>query len=291
MTRAAQIAGKYVGLLTAAWLSCAAVPAQAADFGGSYSSSAKTDAILGGSSALAQILASQGGGPSAPAALSPASRGTAAPVAPRWSPARTMVRSDMPDVFGSVALRVRRTSLDKRWHNVEASGVSGAAARFARSLADVGETDRLDAINRYVNQRVAFIDDIRQFGRADLWLTASATLERGKGDCEDYAIAKMQMLRKAGVADQDLYLVIVKDLVRRADHAVLVVRSEGRLRLLDNGTDEIRDAELSSDYRPVLTFAASGAWTHGYRRAPETFQIASADIRPVLPAAGERSTD
>ncbi|MEO6359585.1 MAG: transglutaminase-like cysteine peptidase [Sphingomicrobium sp.] len=289
MIKAAQIAGKCIGLLSASLLACAAMPAHAAEFGKAYSSFAKTDAILGGSSALAQILASQGGRPAAPAQLSPASRGTAAIVAPRWSPVHTMVRNDMPDVFGSVALRVGRTSLDKRWRNVETSGVTGAPARFARSLADADETSRLDAINRYVNRRVTFSDDIRQFGRADLWLTASATLDGGKGDCEDYAIAKMQMLRKAGIADKDLYLVIVKDLVRRSDHAVLVVRSEGRLKLLDNGTDEIRDAELGSDYRPVLTFAASGTWTHGYRKAPETFQIASADIRPVLPAAGERA--
>ena len=291
MIKAAQIAGKCIGILSAASLGCVAAPAYSAEYAASYSSFAKTDAILGGSSALAQILASQGSRPAVPAVLSPAAGGPAAIIAPRWSPARTVIRGDMPDVFGSVALRVRRTSLDRRWRSVEASGVSGASARFARSLADVGEADRLDAINRYVNRRVTFSDDIRQFGRADLWLTASATLDGGKGDCEDYAIAKMQLLRKAGVSDRDLYLVIVKDLVRRSDHAVLVVRSQGRLMLLDNGTDEIRDAELSSDYRPVLTFAASGAWTHGYRKAPDTFQIASADIRPVLPAAGERSAD
>ena len=67
-------------------------------------------------------------------------------------------------------------------------------------------------------------------------------------------------------ADRDLYLVIAKDLVRRADHALLVVRAEGRMLVLDNGTDTILDAEDASDYRPVLTFSATGAWTHGYRR-------------------------
>ena len=59
--------------------------------------------------------------------------------------------------------------------------------------------------------------------------------------------------------------MIAKDLVRRADHAVLVVRAGGHMFVLDNGTDRLLDSESVSDYRPVLTFAANGAWTHGYR--------------------------
>ena len=38
-------------------------------------------------------------------------------------------------------------------------------------------------------------------------------MRRGRGDCEDYAIAKLQMLRAAGFEDRDLYLVIAKDLI------------------------------------------------------------------------------
>ena len=97
-------------------------------------------------------------------------------------------------------------------------------------------------------------------------MAASETLRRGRGDCEDFAIAKRHMLRAAGVPDNDLYLVVLKDLSRRADHAVLVVRAEGRLLVLDNGTDRIVDASDVQDYRPMLTFAAGRAYTHGYRR-------------------------
>lgn len=271
-------------MLGAAALTCMSGSAYAAD--AASVSFAKSEAIIGGSSKLAEIMAQQGGTKVPTDTLVPASRGTIVTPVRDWTPAAAAARPDMPDVFGSVALRVGRTSLDRRWRTVEGAGVDGAAAEFARALSGEREIERLDAVNRYVNHRIAFTDDSRQFGRADLWLSASATLKRGKGDCEDYAIAKMQMLRAAGIAKRDMYLVIVKDLVRRSDHAVLVVRSGGRLMLLDNGTDEIRDAHASSDYRPVLTFAASGTWTHGYRRMPESVQIASAEIRPMLPAAG-----
>jgi predicted transglutaminase-like cysteine proteinase len=180
-------------------------------------------------------------------------------------------------VFGSVALRVGATRLDARWHRVDRSPVGGPAARFAEALRGKEAIDRLEAVNWYVNRRVRFVDDQRQYGKADIWATAADTLIRGRGDCEDFAIAKLQMLRRAGVADRDLYLVIVKDLVSRADHAVLVVRAAGRMLVLDNGTDQLLDSEAIRDYRPILTFAAGGTWTHGYRLRSTPVNIASAD--------------
>ena len=284
-----RISARRAGPIAACLVACAilSAPAHAAEPAIPAPSFAKSEAILGGSSKLAEILGQQGSG-RVPAALAPASRGALLSVEPQRLPARFAARSDMPDVFGSVALRVRHTSLDRKWKNVARDGVSGASAEFARTLSGLPEIQKLAAVNRYVNSRVSFVDDSRQFGRADLWLDASATLNRGKGDCEDYAIAKMQMLRKAGIASRDLYLVIVKDLVRRADHAVLVARAGGRLLLLDNGTDEVRDAELTSDYRPVLTFSQSGTWTHGFRKLGPPIQLASADVRTIAPAAETR---
>src|ERR1044071_2056610 len=89
------------------------------------------------------------------------------------------------------------------------------------------------------------------------------------------------MLRAAGFAQRDLYLVIVRDLVRRADHAVLVARTAGHMYVLDDGTDEVLDSNKVDDYRPVLTFASYGEWTHGYRiqQAPTVAALASDDQR------------
>src|SRR4029450_7383372 len=98
------------------------------------------------------------------------------------------------------------------------------------------------------------------------WMPASETLARGRGDCEDFALAKRAMLRAAGVPDKDLYLVVLKDLSRRADHAVLVVRANARFLGLDSGHDRSVDSSDVRDYKPVLTFTAGHAYTHGYRR-------------------------
>jgi predicted transglutaminase-like cysteine proteinase len=246
----------------------------------------KSNAILGAPSALQAVLAEQHAPLSAARPVRPSEYSI-----PRVLPAALPlmersgegVHSGRPDVFGSVALRVGRTPLDARWRHAERAGLGGSAERYARSLRTMSPLQRLAAVNHYVNRRVRYVEDSRQFGRPDVWATASSTLARGRGDCEDYAIAKMQMLRSAGLSERDLYLVIVRDLVRRSDHAVLVARAEGRMLLLDDGTDEVLDTERVTDYRPVLTFASYGEWTHGYRVAKAPVTLASADeLVPTL---------
>ena len=281
----------FAWLAVSAAASLAASPAPAQTFSWS-----KTDAILGGTpSALEAIIAEQQGlaPPKAPP-VQPASFSTYSgpPIVPAIYLDRRGVSpgvtSGRPDVFGSIALRVGNTRLDERWHTVEAAGVDGPAGRFARSLTQRGKLGRLEAVNWYVNRRVTFMDDQQRWGRPDVWSTAAQTLRSGKGDCEDYAIAKLQMLRRAGFSDHDLYLVIVKDLVSRQDHAVLVVRADGRMLVLDNGTDRVLDSDDLHDYRPILTFASYGTWTHGYRVNSAPINIASADQAkptPVRPAA------
>lgn len=256
-----------------------ASPATAEDADASF---AKSEAILGTRSQLAAILSEQGA-PVRTTVLQPA-RYIATPRAIVESaalPIRTRLIStggytSRPDIFGTVALGLKWTPFTSRWDRVERARVGGAASQFASSLRHLDGIDRVRAVNRYVNQRVQFMDDERHYGRADVWSTADSTLRSGRGDCEDYAIAKIQMLRAAGLSDRDLYLVVLKDLVRRADHAVAVVRFGGQTYALDSGTDEVIDTESITDYRPILTLSANGAWTHGYRlRAP---QLASLDM-------------
>jgi predicted transglutaminase-like cysteine proteinase len=61
-----------------------------------------------------------------------------------------------------------------------------------------------------------------------------------------------------------MILTIARDLVRNADHAVLIVRHDGRYYMLDNASDELFDASSAHDYRPILSFGNSQTWLHGY---------------------------
>ena len=229
-------------------------------------------------SRLGMILAQQGD-PSRPALNLGFRSGltNASAFSPRLPQFNTAVAiSDNPNVFGTIALRIRESSLDGKWRRVLQARLSGSPAAFAAALRNSDERQRLVVINRYVNSRVRFAEDSRQYQRADVWTAANETLKRGTGDCEDSAIAKLQMLRVAGFADRDLYLVILKDLVRRADHAVAVVRLGGGLFVMDNSTDRVLENEIVTDYRPILTFSADGVWTHGYKVASVATKIATA---------------
>ena len=171
-----------------------------------------------------------------------------------------------PDLFGSVALPVSRTPLDAKWRsvsNAKLSAHSGPWASLIHSVARETPVEKLQSVNQWVNARVRFAGDRPDKKGEDRWADANETLHSG-GDCEDYAIAKMQVLEAAGFARTDMYLVIARDMARRADHALLVVQLDHRLLVLDSNTNQLLDADSVSDYRPVFTYGVQGAWVHGY---------------------------
>ncbi|MEZ5681368.1 MAG: transglutaminase-like cysteine peptidase [Erythrobacter sp.] len=167
------------------------------------------------------------------------------------------------DFLSSRKVALGRTSFDASWSRV--SREKPRAGQVPREVITPGadvET-KLDKVNRWVNHAIAYTDDRKLFGKADYWAGARQTLQLGKGDCEDYAILKMHLLAQAGVRREDMFLTIARDLVRRADHAVLIVRTPDGYRMLDNATDTVLDATLANDYLPVLSFNGRRTWLHG----------------------------
>ena len=275
-------------------------PANMASAGDYNSASmAKTSAILGGqTSRLAMIAAQQSGG-STPMAQAPAplkiTEATAQPKASTVTLASTdasaTVRnpylqravltqpapyvaeravSRAPDLFGSRAIRIGSTRLDSKWRSVNRAS---AGPQTITRIAHRDRSEQLRQVNSAVNHAITFAEDTRTYGQADHWANAQESLRRGRGDCEDYAIAKMQILRAAGVPSRDLHLVIVRDLVRRQDHAVLAVRTANGFAILDSNTDKVLRAEDVSDYRPIMTFSSEGSWIHGYTEPKPQPQI------------------
>ena len=297
MNQSSHLLPKYFAGAIAATL-LAASPAAAQSFGGYQSlSMAKTSAILGGApSALAMIEAQQRGQafsvgmaqtPAVAMLPAPAFTQISTPAVPFRSYLQRAVMtrplgaysyaeplSRTPDLFGSKAIKVATTRLDAQWRRV--SHVSGGAASSLIRASYSDRAQQLAQVNRWVNHAIVYADDSRVYGRPDYWANASESLSRGKGDCEDFAIAKMQILRAMGVPQRDLYLVIVRDLVRRADHAVLAVRTDGGFMVLDSNTDQVLPQSQVNDYRPILTFNSEGSWIHGYSADRSPMTLASA---------------
>ena len=100
---------------------------------------------------------------------------------------------------------------------------------------------RVGTINRAVNLAIRPIpmDESKPWdlGVADRWSAPLESLASGRGDCKDYAIVKYVALIAAGIAPEDLKLVIAQDLAVHNDHnghLVVVVRVDGRWLVLDN---------------------------------------------------------
>jgi predicted transglutaminase-like cysteine proteinase len=149
--------------------------------------------------------------------------------------------------------------------------VKAGAAR--QGLARLGE------INRAVNLAIRPISDSAQYGVEDHWASPLATFTSGAGDCEDYAIAKLMALRAAGVAAEDLRLVIIRETASGEDHAVVMARADGHWRVLDDRTFVmIADSDLAK-YRPLFAIDAEGA-----KRFEQPVLAQAADAIQTFPA-------
>ena len=174
------------------------------------------------------------------------------------------------DFLASRRLAVRKTGFDAQWNRVRRGTISAGLAGGANGLgggspgqATLGHS-MIAAVNSWANAKIRYFEDRQLYGQADYWADAKTTLRRRAGDCEDIAIAKMALLAGAGVRREDMYLTIARDLARNADHALLVVKADGKFWLLDNNTNVLADASAANDYRPILSYSAGGKWLHGY---------------------------
>jgi predicted transglutaminase-like cysteine proteinase len=68
------------------------------------------------------------------------------------------------------------------------------------------------------------MSDLAQFGECDVWSSPLVTFTSGRGDCEDYAVAKFVALYLACISPEDLRIVIMRDTIRGEDHAVAATR-------------------------------------------------------------------
>ena len=93
---------------------------------------------------------------------------------------------------------------------------------------------RIGTINRAVNLAIEPMSDMAQWGVPDRWSDPLETFTTGRGDCEDYAIAKYVALTAAGVPPQDVKLLVVRNTAADEDHAVVAVRNGGDWIILDN---------------------------------------------------------
>jgi predicted transglutaminase-like cysteine proteinase len=206
------------------------------------------------------------------------------------SPARAEV-----EPFGLNSVLVTDGEVLAKWNGVEADiraeraillscreGAEfcpNAAQKFLDVIAQ-GRTlagrARIGVINRAINLAIQPMSDLAQWGVPDRWSAPLLTLTTGRGDCEDYAIAKYVALAEAGVAVDDLRLIIVRDLAVGQDHAVVAARLDDKWIVLDNRRFVlVEDSEMrrvqplfALDHDGVRQFVPTTVADAGDTRAP-----------------------
>jgi predicted transglutaminase-like cysteine proteinase len=117
---------------------------------------------------------------------------------------------------------------------------------------------RIGVINRAINMAIEPVSDMAQWGVPDRWSAPFETFTTGKGDCEDYAIAKYVALGEAGIAADDIKLMIVRNTAANEDHAVTAVRLDGTWIILDNRWLKMVEDAAMSQAVPLFSLGSEG---------------------------------
>jgi predicted transglutaminase-like cysteine proteinase len=145
--------------------------------------------------------------------------------------------------------------------------LAGARALQAvmQGAADLDDDGKLAALNQFFNRRIRSAEDIDIWGQIDYWASPLEMLEKGAGDCEDFAIAKYFSLVALGMPVQKLRLVYVRAQIGGPGgavqaHMVLAYYAAPNAEplILDSLITEVRPASRRPDLSPVFSFNSEG---------------------------------
>jgi len=126
------------------------------------------------------------------------------------------------------------------------------------TLVNTPEKTKVAEVNRFFNQ-VEYASDRVVWNQNDYWASRLEFLGKGRGDCEDFAVAKYLTMVQVGVPEGKVFLTYVKA-IGYPDAAHLVVTYyavPGAVPLvLDNYMKTIVPATERPDLIPVYSFTA-----------------------------------
>ncbi len=120
--------------------------------------------------------------------------------------------------------------------------------------------NQIDGINAAVNAH-PYVSALTNWGDPAHWETPFEFF-RHNGQCQDYAVTKFLLLRELGVPDSAMRVVVLRDMRREVDHAVLAVAVSGRALMLDNLARNVVSADADPDYHAYYSINGSGWWLH-----------------------------
>lgn len=128
---------------------------------------------------------------------------------------------------------------------------------------------QLREVNDFFNRRIRWVDDIVVWREEDYWATPLEAMGNGRGDCEDYSIAKYITLKQLNVPGERLRMIYVRARIGRSQitqaHMVLGYYSTPSAEplVLDNIVPSITPASQRTDLDPLFSFNSDGLWAGG----------------------------
>lgn len=132
--------------------------------------------------------------------------------------------------------------------------------QFLKSIRYLPVAQQIRQVNKYANEK-KYTLDIENYGVTDYWATPLEFLT-SSGDCEDYAIIKMLSLKWLGYDVENMRVVVVQDTNLRAPHAVMAIKSNNDILILDNQIEEVISHADIFHYVPVYSVNENHWWMH-----------------------------
>lgn len=130
--------------------------------------------------------------------------------------------------------------------------------------AELRPEQQVRLVNRFINRHRYTEDRVSSASAAgNQWETLTEFLLDG-GDCEDFAVAKYFVLREFGVSAENMRIVIGKEPQRATYHAMLAIRFDDGVWLLENDNTIHRNGYQDIN-QFVYAINEQGIWDHERR--------------------------
>jgi predicted transglutaminase-like cysteine proteinase len=133
-------------------------------------------------------------------------------------------------------------------------------AHLVGALKPLSLLEKIERANAAIN-RHPYVPTERNWHRVMYWEAPFEFLRRG-GQCQDYAIAKYELLRQANVPADLMRMVVLHAANVGQDHAVLAVDVDDEWEVLDILDQAIRPSDEVRFYHPYYSINENNWWLH-----------------------------
>jgi predicted transglutaminase-like cysteine proteinase len=110
------------------------------------------------------------------------------------------------------------------------------------AIINLPRMEKIKMVNNFFNIKIEYSSDYFTYRVKDYWATLKETLENGRGDCDDYSLAKRAVLKIFGI---ESYVSIEQ--LEGVVHMVCIVEDNGIEYVLDNSNPFILPREIRNE--------------------------------------------